>query len=170
MKKLRVANLDQWAIPQGRIVYHASGFKTHAIEVNPVGPVVVYLTNGKKGHRVLVGVIDEPTEVQFGWDGPCMLELEGEAWVRRDRTPIFSEADPDAVSYTRFEKVGLYHDEIGMALKRQATLQRLHDMDGAAQSSMRAQRLEQELASVNKRLDDLLAAQPKPAEPPVGDA
>lgn len=164
MKKFRVANLDQWARPaDGIIAYVGTPKRTVALEINPVGPVVAYLKEpGKGGHRILLAVIDEPTEITFTWEGNFNVELEGEAWVRRDQTPVFVEADPDLPVYTRFEKVGLYHDEVGMALHRQAVLQRLQAADGADETSLRARRLEERLAKQDALIAELLARQPKP--------
>lgn len=171
MLKLRIANLDQWAKPAGGlIVYEGSGPRHVSLEINPVGPVVAYYLQGegKTMSKVLLAVVDEPTELMFSGDGNFSVQLEGEAWVRRDQTPIFVEADPELSSYTRFEKVGLYHDEIGMALQRQAVLQRLANMDGAAESSLRARRLEEQLQSTNDlvlKLQAQLDAQAPAPEP-----
>lgn len=167
MKKWRIANLDQWAQPKdGRIRYEGTPRRTVALEINPVGPVVAYLLQDGKKARLLLAVIDEPTEISFTWEGDFTVELEGEAWVRRDQTPVFVEADPALPVYTRFEKVGLYHDEVGMALHRQAVLQRLQALDGADESSLRAQRLEDQLAKQGKLIAELLARQPvQPPEP-----
>lgn len=161
MKKLRIANREQWAQPEGGIIlYRGTGARTVSLEINPVGPVVAYYVQGqgKKLEKTLLAVLDEPTELIFMGDGDFAVQLEGEAWVRRDQTPIFVEADPELKPYTRFEKVGVYHDEIGMALHRQATLQRLVDADGAAESSMRARRLEQTLETTTRQLEELREA------------
>lgn len=160
MKKMRIANLDQWAVPKGGVItWQGSGRRQVAIEVNPVGPVVAYYMQGegKAQTKTLLAVLDEPTEVIFHGEDNFAVHLEGEAWVRRDQTPIFVEADPDLVSFTRFEKVGLYHDEIGMALHRQAILQRLSAADGAHETSQRAQRLEAQLGEVNDLVKTLVA-------------
>lgn len=164
MKKLRIANLDQYAQPKdGLIVYKGTPKRTVALEINPVGPVAAYLvTAGKKPERYLLAVIDDPTEISFTWKGDFAVQLEGEAWVRRDQTPVFVEADPELPVYTRFEKVGLYHDEVGMALHRQAVLQRLQASGSADETSLRAQRLEDQLAKQGKLIEELLARQPIP--------
>lgn len=171
MKKLRIANLDQWAQPKdGIILYKGTPKRTVALEINPVGPVAAYLLEGgKKGARVLLAVIDEPTEISFTWEGDFAVELEGEAWVRRDQTPVFVEADPALPVYTRFEKVGLYHDEVGMALHRQAVLQRLQATGSADESSLRAQRLEEQLAKQGKLIEELLARQQIPEKEGVDE-
>lgn len=137
-----IKNLEQWyKVPAGEVLtYRGTTERTVEVELNSVGPCVVYTQrieldevepDPKKkakwvGERYLLGTFEGLEGFRWRLDGNFAVVLDGspEVWARRDQSPV-SLPEPEGESYTRFEKAGLYVDELGTMLHRQATLQRM---------------------------------------------
>lgn len=165
-----VKNLDRWyLVPEKKgVPFEGTLSREVEMKVMCVGPCVLYVTglaNGKAvGDRMLLGYVDGGEET-FRWrmagNFAVTFDASGEVWVYRDQTPVGAEA-PNGKSMTRVEKAGLYVDELGHALHRQAVLQRLATRQKTDQETAYTRGLE-------KRLEELVAtvAALKPAPKPV---
>lgn len=162
-----IKNLEQWyLVPTGEILtFRGDAERTVEIELNAVGPCSAYVQRLKldddapdpkkkaiwTGERYLLGTFEGLEAFRWRLDGNfgVVLEHSPEVWARRDQSPV-SLPEPEGESYTRFEKAGLYVDELGTMLHRQAVLTRMSNSQ--AQGEER-----RENASLRRRLDDMAA-------------
>lgn len=162
-----IRNLDRWnKVVDGEVLFTGAQARGGEIIVNSVGPCVVHYVplgpDGKpSGDEVLLGC-SEGLET-YRWDsrGPCMIVLEpsGEVWVYRDQTPLAKPAE-NGVSMTRVEKAGLYMDDLGMALHRQAVLQRMARMQATEEDTRYTRGLEERLEALSALVATLRPPQP----------
>lgn len=177
----RITDLGRWYnVPKGSLGFPGEGRRTVEVTLNSVGPCVVraapWLKRGTKaeafGDAVLVGCFEgmETYQVTVQDDYALLLEPSGEVWALRDMTPVALPVEQ--ISLTRLEKPGLYMDELGIALARQATLSRMLESERSSEAAMRRReadadltRREAALEARLKGLDEKIAA----LTPPVSE-
>lgn len=126
MRKVR--NLEGFRLygEGDKLVFAGNGKRTVTFEVNPVGPVVAYLYSGvgKSATRVLIGWTEVPETFEVNVDGDVWVQLEpsAEVWVRHSKIAVAAPNPSDGQTFTRMEKMGLYADDLTIALHRQAVL------------------------------------------------
>lgn len=142
-------------------------------DVNPVGPCVVRLYTRHPG-------VKEPSSVLVGWcehaetfdvtvEGQCWVQLEpsGEAWVRHKFRRVANPNPSEGETFTRMEKMGLYVDEIGVALHRQAVLQSIAaSREGYVRDAYQRQ-LEKDLVDMRAQIAALTPPAPKVEDEPA---
>lgn len=170
----RIKNLQQWyKVPSGEALYYWGDIERAVeIELNTVGPCAVYVEtldlNRNPLERYFLGVAEGLETFQWRLEGDfaVVLDPSGEVWARRDQSPVSLPA-PEGESFTRFEKAGLYVDEIGMALHRQAVLNRMAASQATGEERRTSKALEQRLADLTAQVAKLTAEKPpeKVAEP-----
>ncbi|UYD39166.1 MAG: hypothetical protein [Wigfec virus K19_56] len=166
---VRVHNIEQFQKydEHSRIIFKAndnSGVIGAEFELNTVGPCVARLhlpDDGKKAGKVfLIGVYEGNQTVQFGIAAQSVmvsLEPSGEVWYRkRDSFAVADNPNPD-VSFTRKENMGLEMDELGIALHRQAVLNRIEAGRSQLVTDQYTRKVERQLQETNARVDKLLA-------------
>lgn len=169
VKKLR--DLDRWVEASSGILFPGEALRTVSVTINPVGPavarVVPYQLNSKGAHTydkdsaVFLGVFDQMETLEITWGGSFAVFFEDavEVWVLRDQTPLAIAADPDSPKFTRFEKQGLFVDDLGVALHRQAVLSRLANKQNEQAANVREAGLRQQLEELGKLVAGLTKAE-----------
>lgn len=168
---VRVHNVEQFQRwdDKSRIVFRAndnSGVIGAELEINTVGPCVarVHLPDeGKNPGKVyLLGVFEGNQTIQFGISAETVmvaLEPSSEVWYRKSDTFATAENPNPNVSFTRMENMGLEMDELGIALHRQAVLNRIETGRVQIVADQYTRKVERLLAETNARVDKLLEAQ-----------
>jgi len=163
-----IKNIDRWyrVANNTLLVYEGDAERTVEIAINAVGPcvarlVAVHQEKGKwvpQGDPFLLGLVEGGRE-DFRWTAngnfAVVLETTGEAWVYRDMTPVSVQADESLEVFTRMEKAGLYMDDLGIALHRQAVLQRLQHKQQRELADDYTQSLEQRLQVLADQVEAL---------------
>lgn len=178
----RIKNITEfyaYEVDHTELVYHANtddGMISGELEINTVGPCVARLqlpNEGKKpGKAWLLGTYEGHETISFSIDAPLarvVLEPSGEVWWRRSEV-FASNANPNPEeTFTRMEKPGLYQDELGIALHRQATLNRIYAAQEGAVADAHTKRLERMIAEMSDKIE-ALTPKPDPAvvlDPPA---
>lgn len=166
-----VKNLEQfYQVPAKEVlIYWGDMRRSVEIELNAVGPCAAYVQKvevdrdaGPKakpkyiGERYLLGTFEGLEAFRWSLDGnfAVILEPSGEVWARRDQTPL-SVPNPDTEVYTRFEKAGLYVDELGTLLHRQAVLQRMAASSAMGEERRQTSVMERRLIELEEKLAKL---------------
>lgn len=173
---LRVRDIDRWyKVTSGALAFHGDKLRTVAVTVSSVGPtrvMVVPFTVNSKGQNtwleddaVLGGVVEGREAIEVTWGGNFALIFdEGvEVWALRDNTPVSVPADPALPKFTRFEKQGLFMDELSVALHRQAVLTRLATKSETEAATRREVALQDKLEEMSRAI---AALAPKPDAKP----
>lgn len=177
----RMTDLERWyRVDGGSLGFPGAGRRTIEVRLNSVGPCVVRcapwdMGNKKEpfGEAVLVGCFEGQETFQVTVNGHAALLLEPtvEVWALRDMSPVAMQVEQ--ISLTRLEKPGVYMDELGIALARQATLSRMLESQRSSERSRLQREADAQLsareADLEKRLkglDERIAA----LTPPVSDA
>lgn len=176
-----IKNLEQWyKVPaSGILVYRGDMERTTEVELNVVGPCVVYVQRIELdelepdpkqkakwiGEKYLLGVIEGLDAFRWRLEGNFALSFDasGEVWARRDQSPV-SYPNPDSEVYTRFEKSGLYVDELGTLMHRQAVLHRLNSSQAMGEERRENSALLKRLEALTKQVEALT---PKASEAPT---
>lgn len=171
---IRVKNLtDYFPVPAGEaVVYRGSLEREVSIRVNTAGPCMVYVqqldASGTKpldkAPRYLLGMVENGQQ-EFMWrmagNFAVTFDPTGEVWVYRDQTPL-AIAGEGKGSFVRLEKIGVHVDELGVALHRQAVLNRLQRSQETVSENIRAKGLETRLAELAALVDSLKPKDPGP--------
>lgn len=180
---IRVKNLrDYYKVPKtGGVFFYGTADREVELKVKSAGPCVVYVQQldeaGEKplpkSERYLLGMIDNGEET-FAWRLPgnfvVTFDPTGEVWVYRDQTPMAIPGKGGA-PFVRLEKMGVHVDELGVALHRQAVLNRLQRSQETIGENIRAKELEARLADLTKLVETLKPkAEVVQADPPKVDA
>lgn len=162
MKRRVVRNIKdfQRVAEVSNIQFGGEGSRQVELELNPVGPVTVYMVQPgeKKGEAQewLVAVVDSHEMLCFEGHGVFAVRLEPshEVWVRRsEHTVVTGEDSGDTL--TRMEKQGLYLDDLSIALHRQAILTRIQQEEDGRQRKSHADSLERKLDATSKLVEEL---------------
>lgn len=159
MRKVR--NLDGFELYASgdKLVFTGRGVRTVVFEVNPVGPCVAYLYKkvGKADQRMLIGWTEVPETFEVNVEGDVWVQLEpsAEVWVRHKADKVAGPNPGEDQTFTRMEKMGLYADDLTIALHRQATLNNIiaHRENFARDSYQR--RLEARLEEMGETIKKL---------------
>lgn len=171
---MRVRNLEEYELygVGDKLMCPGEGARTVSFDVNPVGPVVVRLYTKVPGKKEPVAKLVGWAERQETFDvtvkGECWVQLEPsmEVWVRHKWKRVVNPNPGEGETFTVMEKMGLYVDDIGVALHRQAVLAKIaNDRENYGRDAYQRQ-LETQLLELNKRIE---ALQPSKQEPPVDD-
>lgn len=163
----RIHNIEQFKPIKEAVFQGQPGQnKVIEIEVNAIGPVVVWLQlkRGKTVTKHLLGCHDglESYATVFDADNAGIL-IEGEAYTRIVRGKVAEENPSGDETYTRQEKLGLYVDELGVALHRQSILQGIASQRENLERDNYQRMLERRLGELTTQIEKL---QPAPAPEP----
>lgn len=168
---IRIRDLDRWYKVETGLAFHGEALRTVAVEISTVGPtmlMVVPFTLDKKGlptfsrdDAVFGGVVEGREVIEVTWGGNFALAFDegSEVWALRDQTPVATPADPALPKFTRFEKQGLFIDDLGVALHRQAVLTRLAEKSKTEAQNLREAGLVQQLAELSAKVAALTPPQ-----------
>lgn len=173
----RVRELENWyKVPEGEaIVYNGILERTVELRVMAVGPLILRVAplddKGKvTTERFFLGYVESGEET-FQWtragDFAVILEPTVEVHVWRDQSPVAKPLQDRGPSFTRFEKAGLYVDPLGIALHRQAVLERLSQRQQRQDGSDYTRSLEERLAKLAEQIEALTP--PPPQVEPVSE-
>lgn len=175
---IRVKNLkDYYKVKAGEaVVYHGVADREVQLKINTAGPCVVYVQQVDdknkplpKAERFLLGMVDNGQE-EFSWrlsgNFAVTFDPTGEVWVYRDQTPLAVPGNGNP-PFVRLEKMGVHVDELGVALHRQAVLNRLQRSQETIGDNLRARALEDRLADLTALVESL---KPKPAPAPESES
>lgn len=154
---------------KSRITYQAQGPEGvigGELEIVTVGPCVARLVlpaEGKaKEQAYLLGCFEGHETIQFAIKAPlAVIVLEPSAEVAYRQQKTFAVADnpnPDE-NFTRNERMGLEMDELGIALHRQAVLNRIEQSRQRLQDDQYTSALERKLAETSAAVERLVKAQ-----------
>jgi len=175
---LRIRDLDRWYKVENGLLFQGEALRTVAVEVSTVGPTMVLVvpyTLDKAGRptydrdeAVFGGVVEGRETIEVTWGGNFALafDMEAEVWALRDQTPVAIPSDPDLPKFTRFEKQGLFVDDLSVALHRQAVLTRLAEKSKIEAQNVREAGLQQQLAELAAQVKALTPPPPPEKEPP----
>lgn len=136
------------------------------LEIVTVGPCVarLHIPGDKKGSvtKYLLGCFEGHETIQFAIKAPeAVVVLEPSAEVAYRQQKTFAVADnpnPDE-NFTRNERMGLEMDELGIALHRQAVLNRIEQSRQRLQDDQYTSTLERKLAETSAAVEQLVKAQ-----------
>lgn len=172
----KIQNIDEFRAynEKSRITFTAQGPEGvigGEIEIVTVGPCVARLVvpaEGKAKEQVyLLGCFEGHETIQFAIkaeNAAVVLEPSGEVSYRQQKTfAVADNPNPDE-NFTRNERMGLEMDELGIALHRQAVLNRIETGRERLVADQHTRSLERKLQETNERVDALLKAQSDAAE------
>lgn len=176
---IRIKNLMDWyKVPTGEGVrFLGKADREVELKVNTAGPCIVYVQRlddkGEKplakSERYMLGMVDNGQEA-FVWRMPgnfvVTFDATGEVWIYRDQTPLAIPGKGEP-SFVRLEKMGVHVDELGVALHRQAVLNRLQRSQETVGENVRAKALEKQLADLTKLVESLKPKEVVQADPPA---
>lgn len=153
-----------------------TGMVSGEFEVKVVGPCAAFVhlpdVGKNPGPRYLLCLIDADDTIVFSVKAPMarvVLQPSAEVWFRK-RT-VFQSADnpnPDQ-NFTRMEKPGLYQDELGIALHRQAVLNRIQQTASETASAAAARRMAKQLEDLTGQIAELRLQRAPPVSEPTQD-
>lgn len=174
---LRIRDLDRWYKVENGLSFHGEAMRTVAVEVSTVGPTMVLVVPFQldkagrptydRDEAVFGGVVEGRETIEVTWGGNFALafDVEAEVWALRDQSPVAMPADPELPKFTRFEKQGLFVDDLSVALHRQAVLTRLAEKSKVEAQNVREAGLQQQLADLEAKVK-ALTPPPPPEEDP----
>lgn len=146
------------------------------MELRTVGPAVarvsVFPNGAKKAVSYLLGVFEDGDTINVSVDAPQVVLSfdEGtEVWYRDLTVPIGKENPDPSKTFTRMEKPGLYMDELGIALHRQAVLGRIAERRQNFQRDQYQSQLEGELTRLRGLIEAMAPTEPEQQEEQPGD-
>lgn len=164
---MKIRNLSGFE-PYGvgdKLLAPGSDVRVISFEVNPIGPCVVWQYTRHKGvkepAKVLACVVEKLETLDITVDGDVYFELEPsqEVWVRHKFKRVVNPNPNQGETFTRMEKMGLYTDELSIALHRQAVVNRIvQHRESYAQDAYQRQ-LEKRVEALAATIERL---QPKP--------
>lgn len=175
---LRIRDIDRWYKVEAGLAFYGEAMRTVAVEVSTVGPTMVLVLpfildkagrpTYNRDDAVFGGVVEgrETIEVTWGGNFAIAFDVESEVWALRDQSPVAMPSDPDLPKFTRFEKQGLFVDDLSVALHRQAVLTRLAEKSKVEAQNVREAGLQQQLADLAAQVRALTPPPPKVEEPP----
>lgn len=169
MKIRNLSGFEQYETGD-KLLAPGDGVRVVSFDVNPVGPCVVYLYTKHPGvkepTKTLACVVEkmETLDVTVEGDAWFQLEVSSEAWVRHKFKRVVNPNPGQGETFTRMEKMGLYADELSIALHRQAVVNRIvQHRESYAQDAYQRQ--------LESRVESLaaLVAKLTPKEEPEGE-
>lgn len=144
-----------------------------AFDVNPYGPVAIYFDAVEMGQtkvkpvRTFVGWCETPEtfEVTVDNTGYIVFEPTGEVWVRYVGAPVVNPNPGAGQTFTRMEKMGLYADDLTIALHRQAVINNIV----TGRQNLQRDSYQRQLEGKLQELSDTIAKLTPKKEEPEGE-
>lgn len=176
MRKVNnITALSLWGVGE-ELTYrneHAQNPVMQELRLVSVGPCAVFIvpptSKGKDDKLYLLGVFEGDETFQFAFPAfeyKVIVDPSGPVYYASPTGEVAQDVG-EVKSFTRLEKPGLYMDELGIALHRQAVLSRISAARENVTKDAYQRQLERQLAELSEQVAALTPRPPvKPAPAP----